>query len=293
MILESLKKQEGYTNSEKSIAEYILNHIASIFDMTANELGNETYTSKTTVLRFCKKLNTKGFKDFQKRLLQEYNGSKREISSNMISGQSTVRDISAAVSNMNYVVMERIRASLDYGQVSRIVKMMKESPYIEIYGVAESYILAQEAAFKIRSLGKSCYAMTGLNEHSIEMTPKYKNKNVAILLSFTGANTYICEIAETLRKSGYYVIGISGNSSNKLKDRCSSCIMLNLNDLILSMEVLTAQCSIQYILNILYVSLLKENYDKNVEGAIEVYKGKYLYQGKNNSFGPFGPENGL
>ena len=56
MILEKLRERKRFTNSEKLIAEYVLKHPEQLYQLSVEELGKETYTSKATVIRLCKKL---------------------------------------------------------------------------------------------------------------------------------------------------------------------------------------------------------------------------------------------
>ena len=278
MIIGTLKQKDNFTESETILANYILEHLADIPDLTAKQLGIVSYTSKDTVLRLCKKVNQSSYKDFQKQLLLEYTTAIHSTeTSTAISGKSTIRDVAATIINLQNVISDQVRMDLDYNQLIRISEKMAESASIEIYGLGECYNLAEDFAFKLRTLGKQCTALNGFNEHATEMnsyTP------LSIILSFTGANSYLRQIAETLRKNHCYVIGITGNASNEIKDACSSCIILRNDTIILGLEVLTARFAFQYILDILFVTLLSNNYDKNVQGAIEVFNGKYLYKGK-------------
>lgn len=57
-ILDNVKLNE----SEKSIWEYIINHLEDIPRLSSRELARLTYTHPTTVLRLSKKLDFEGFK---------------------------------------------------------------------------------------------------------------------------------------------------------------------------------------------------------------------------------------
>jgi len=66
-----LERKEGFTNSERQIADYILKNPKKIKNLTATELGSNSYTSKATVLRLCQKLDLSGYSDLRMTLIKE------------------------------------------------------------------------------------------------------------------------------------------------------------------------------------------------------------------------------
>ncbi|NUU78632.1 MurR/RpiR family transcriptional regulator [Paenibacillus xylanilyticus] len=56
----------------KWTVDYILSNPEVVFDSTAHELAQATYTSLLTIVRLCKKLGTKGYPDFQLKLALDY-----------------------------------------------------------------------------------------------------------------------------------------------------------------------------------------------------------------------------
>lgn len=66
-----LERKEGFTNSERQIADYILKNPTKIQNLTATELGSNSYTSKATVLRLCQKLDLSGYSDLRMTLIKE------------------------------------------------------------------------------------------------------------------------------------------------------------------------------------------------------------------------------
>lgn len=58
LIIEQLVNKYNFTNSEKSISDYILSNTDLFFELSAEEVAKLTFTSKSTVVRMCKKLDT-------------------------------------------------------------------------------------------------------------------------------------------------------------------------------------------------------------------------------------------
>ena len=64
-LLKKLELANQFSPSEKSIAEYILNHSEEVLNLSSVELAKKTFTSPATIVRLCQKLNFKGYNDFK------------------------------------------------------------------------------------------------------------------------------------------------------------------------------------------------------------------------------------
>lgn len=64
-LLYKLEYQDNFTDLKKGIANYILDHKDYIVDLKMTDLAEITYTSPSTISRFCKKLGGKSYNDFR------------------------------------------------------------------------------------------------------------------------------------------------------------------------------------------------------------------------------------
>ena len=58
-ILKMMKSEKGFNEKEKSISRFLLENYEKIVDMPSREVGTYTYTSSSSVVRFCQKLGCK------------------------------------------------------------------------------------------------------------------------------------------------------------------------------------------------------------------------------------------
>lgn len=73
MLLEKLEQGVNFTNHEKDVARYILDHPDKAPGMSSAELAEASFTSKATVVRLCKKLGLSGYQEFRLKLVEEIN----------------------------------------------------------------------------------------------------------------------------------------------------------------------------------------------------------------------------
>ena len=267
---------DGFTNSEKAIAQFILDNPSKFQNLTSEELANKTYTSRATVIRLCKKLSTSGYREFQRMIISDLNEMykiKSMISEEPVDETSTYKDIINIVPSIYELAITNTKMILNHLAMNRVLNKLKYSRKISIYGIGISYTIAETAAFKFMSLGIQCSAFNGLNEHYVQ-TSKSKKEEVAIVISLTGSNPNILRIAEYMKKNGIFVIGIIGSEYNEIANFCDEILEVYSKKQILSLEVINGLTAANYIFDILFVSLLVQDYQHNVDAAIEVLKYK-------------------
>lgn len=277
MIIDQLQNNDNLTTTERTIASYILNHPDDIGSMSAADLADRSFTSKSAVLRLCKKLGYSGYRFFQNALTVEY--TKRKYTGKLFAREpfdknSSLKDIMEQLPDFYMNVTNKTMALLDRNVLRRALNYLRHSDIIDIYGAGITYTVAESCAFKFQTIGFESRACEGINEHYLVRTRSKKQK-MAIVLSFTGANNNMVRAASFLKRSGYYVLGIGGSDSDILKKSCSDYISLYDNNLIMGTEIISSITSCNYVLDILFVSLMTEQYKQNQETALEVYQFRH------------------
>ena len=70
-IIDKIKSQTNFTYTERSVVNYMLKNNPEIVNLTIHQLAILTNTSNATIIRICKKLGFKGFRDFKLALITE------------------------------------------------------------------------------------------------------------------------------------------------------------------------------------------------------------------------------
>lgn len=276
MILEQLREARDFTGSEQMIAEYVLKHTDSLEQLTAADLAKKAFTSKATVIRLCKKLGTKGYRDFNRKVGMEALEEKRVnalLEAEPFNENSSYKDIVQKLPSIYDSAVANIRLSLDRNVIRRVVNRIRQADKVEFYGMGITYTTARAAAFKLMTIGIESSACNGLNEHNIIVSKK-KKKRVAVILSFTGSNPGMVSAAEFLREQGVYVVGMGGGKE-ELRAYCNEFIPIYTAKQIMSMEVIISITSANYILDVIFISLIVDNYQENVDAAVAIYKMRH------------------
>lgn len=71
MLLERLESKEGFTIPNDRLQIIFWKSPTNIQNLTATELGSNSYTSEATVLRLCQKLDLSGYSDLRMTLIKK------------------------------------------------------------------------------------------------------------------------------------------------------------------------------------------------------------------------------
>lgn len=276
MIIDKMRTLENLTVSERAITDYILKNINNLHGLTTEKLAQETFTSKATVSRLCKKLGLKNYYEFKQCILQEREEWLRIQSADSeepVNQKSSFEDIMNTVPVLYDSAIRQAKLSLDKPKIIRIFEKLKRAEKIDIYGTGLMYQAAQVTSFKFMNLGKECSAYDGLNEHYVIADRNRKNK-VVFVLSMTGNNLNMIRIAGLLKDRGFYVVGIGGTETAELKKCCTEYIEVRVIRELRNLDVLVYFTSILYVLDVLFVMMMTNDYEYNVLRAIDVEKSR-------------------
>lgn len=278
MLMDQLKEMANFTNHEKDIASYVLDHLEEIPQLTSDELAKLSFTSKATVIRLCQKLDLSGYQEFKLKLVAEINQEERInrlLANEPITDQSTPSDIMKTLPFLYDKSITNTRLTINENTMNRINNRLKTMDEIHLYGTGISYMLAQSAAYKFSTLGVPCSSFESINGHAL--AARKKERIVVFLISFTGANKTIHQIAQYLKEAtDYYIVGIMGPHSQGIERWCDEIIEIPNRDSLLSLDVIHSFSSANYVLDIIFGMLLAERYENHVLSSVEMLNHQSL-----------------
>ena len=70
-IIDQIRNRESFTPTENTLAKYLEENSRQVVNMSLEQLANTLYVSKSSIIRFCKKLGFKGHKELCVKLAKE------------------------------------------------------------------------------------------------------------------------------------------------------------------------------------------------------------------------------
>ncbi|GEN89008.1 MurR/RpiR family transcriptional regulator [Oceanobacillus sojae] len=259
MLIHKMKYINNLTVQEQHIIDYILEHPGQLFDLTANELAKATFTSSSTIIRLCKKLGAKGFPDFQIKFALEYKDlhmEKYQMSSH--NSLNDDKEIHKSIHSLPFIYEEAIyetQKMLDYERITKIIKWISNADRVNIYGVDANYYIAQQICARWNEFRTNALAFNSINKHYL-VNINQKEKHISFVISHSGNNKAIIDIAQTIRLYNQKVIAVTGNEKSELISITDDYIKSYTSTEQFALSKIINNTSTQYIFDILYLNLL-------------------------------------
>lgn len=216
-LISELKNAAGLTERETDIRNYFLSHPEHIAGMSCQDIGEATYTSAASVSRFCKKFGCKGYPDFKIQFLSDVKGGLAlgENESVQLSARENMVTLLQKVSEAQDQALEATRKALSLSQLLRIKQLLLEHPYLDFYAYDTNIHLARYASSQFFHAGKiaTVYSETDIQVLSTLMAPE---GHLAVLISHTGENFKLIELARMLRRNKTKTIIITSGKETTL-----------------------------------------------------------------------------
>lgn len=249
-MIRDLFHSMQFTQLEYQIINYILDHPDCVIRYNAKELSSLCFVSSPTIIRFVKKLGFKGYNDFQVTYTQEYTLNKR-TEKLTISQNHLIDDIAEILPGIYEQIYLETKQMINKDTFNRVINYMMQAKQIDFYANDNNFSEIQSAALKLNTLGFRAQAFNALNQ-----TYVYKsnpNDTLSFVVSHTGRNAAMSDIAYALRKNRFRVIAITGKETPTLELICNEALYTCSYDEY--REILPYSISMRYLLDILIMAL--------------------------------------
>lgn len=133
-LLSRIEYQSGFSELEKKIADYLIEHKEDVIHMNLKELAKATYTSTATISRFCKKVGEKNFNDFRVHFAEvTQSQSFATVNFNRpFLPDSSVGEIQYNISDIYKQTIDGTNLVLDLNELNRAVDCIDQTNIIDI-----------------------------------------------------------------------------------------------------------------------------------------------------------------
>lgn len=266
-ILKKLKEQNNFTDAERVLANYILDNLNKIGQMTIYTLSDYSFCSVATISRFCKKLKLKNYNQLKMMIVQEcsYAQNKHIETDQPFKKGDTEEYIAETIFNLSVQSLNETLTNIDLKQIHEAAVLIDEAEFIDIYANWNSFVSALNLQSKLIWMGKN---------PTLETTPGFQfakaiisnNKHIAILISYYGTGQEPIKIAKALESSNTPYILITGPSLNPLCVNAKLVIHINIEEQYSKkIAPFSTDVALDFTINLLYSFLFALHYDENME----------------------------
>ncbi|MEG0823547.1 MAG: MurR/RpiR family transcriptional regulator [Erysipelotrichaceae bacterium] len=208
------ESMNAYTETEKRLANYIINNPTEILHDSAEQCGKRVNTSAAAVVRFAKKIGYKGFTDMKLELAR----SKQSESLNFdefIKEEDSFEIVMKKAYSSNIKTIEQTYHLLNSTDLKLAVEWLLKANRIFIFGVGASGVVCLDIMQKLARIGRSVFFQSD-SHIQITYAANMKPNDVAIAISYSGKTKEIITATNAAHSNGAKVIAITQLNSNNL-----------------------------------------------------------------------------
>lgn len=205
-----------FTESDKQIYKTLLSHQDLAYQLTINELAHHSFTSKSSVLRFVKKLGFRGFSDFK----YSIDWDKPKSQSNSANSIDLLNEV------------KLIETSLMPQKIQYFSTLVKEASLICLIATGEDQSIQMKNFARMLLKKGIMSSQLHLNPNS-ELTKlvldKLTRQNLLIVFSAGGNSSMIKQYILPIIEKAIPVIAITAFSQNWLSEEAALTFSLNIS----------------------------------------------------------------
>ncbi|MCM3600437.1 MurR/RpiR family transcriptional regulator [Robertmurraya korlensis] len=267
-LLHKLEHKQGFTDTEKRIADFILINQEDVPNMFIQELAENTFTSHSAIIRLTQKLGFSGYRNFKVALIHEIQSNKHTIAHvdpnfPFLPTDSSI-NIAKKMADLTIETIRKTLVKLERNQLNKAVDLIRSSKRIFLFGNGDSQIRARSFQNKFIKINKQLiiadeYGETTWNSLSMDQL------DCAIFISYAGNSASYTKIIKYLASMKIPLIMLTGNSESTMSKLCNLTIEVPHDEYdFFKVGTFSSQISFEYILDTLFSIIYAKEYTSNL-----------------------------
>ena len=255
-----------FSKTEKIAAEYILNHLDDMGDISIQELAENADVSTSSILRMARSIGYKGYAEFRKSLITSIAlaESNKKISDEDINEEDSIDNIIHKITSKNVQSLLDTETVMSSSSLKKSVDLIRKSNQILLYGLGASYIAAKDLYLKFVRISKPCI----INEDWHLQLISARNatpKDVAIVFSYSGQTTEIIECLKYLKENKTPIIAITRCVDTPISKLADIKLYTTSNESLFRTAAMSSRISSLNVVDILYTCYANATYDSTLK----------------------------
>ena len=202
--------------SEKKVADYVINNLQQVLRMTVQMLTKEVGVSEPTIFRFCNSLGFTGFKDFKISVAERMTNEDYFFSD--INKDNFKNDIQELVTSVLRSEEDTILATIkgmDYNKLNIVANMVIKSSKICFFGAGSSGIICKDAMLKFIRLGKSVWGIDDYHT-ACNLVSLFKPEDLVICVTNTGNTKETVSLIKIAKDNRIPTVSLTSSVQSKV-----------------------------------------------------------------------------
>lgn len=282
MLIREQLEQYDFSNSERSIVDYILEEKMNIRDMTTKEIAQAAFASPSTLVRIAQKLDYRGWNELKEEFLkeEEYLQSHfQNIDANLpFKRGDNIMTIAGKIAALKKEAIDDTLSLITHDNLQKALLIMRKASSIGIYAASNNLIISQEFQFHMSRIGKRV-DMCQMQGDVVYTAYLAAPSSCALMISYSGETPILIKAAEMLKKHKIPIIVITNIGDSQLSKMADCVLRICTREKQYSkIATFTTDSSIAYLLDVIYSCLFAVDYEKNLQ--VKIDSGRAIEEGR-------------
>lgn len=269
MLIRERLKTEKFSDTEKVLVDYLLEKKDRVRHMTVKQIGEETYTSPSLLIRIAHKMGYDGWESLKNAYCdeEEYLASHfTETDANLpFSGKDSSMVIAGRIVSLKKEALDDTLALLEHDDLSRAVRMLQRASSMEVFGVSSNALIAEEFALKMSRIGYPVHVHQ-LQSELVFNAAMCPSSACAMIISYSGETTVLKQCMDLLKEQRVPVMALTGLGNNTIAKEADVVLHVSTREKLYSkIANYVTEESILALLDILYSAYFARNYERNLK----------------------------
>jgi DNA-binding MurR/RpiR family transcriptional regulator len=198
---------DGLPPNQKTLAEYILDHLEEIPFLNTKELAEKGGTSTATVVRFAQRLDYSGYPALRREVSKAL---RQELNVEYVSRIETLEgDVLERVAHQDVADINETLNMLDRGDFQKAVQFLTKAKRIHTAGLGISYLMAGITAYQLNQVGLNAGVMRQGFTNFLEQAVFFDKDDVLLVLSYPPYPTETITLTKLAREAHIPVVAIT------------------------------------------------------------------------------------
>lgn len=222
MNKEQFMDMEHFSNTEKGIHAFVLSHVEEIQKLSIRELAKETFTTTTTIMRYCKKIGYSGFEEFKINI--QHDIKQLPYEDFQIDQAENIVHVLNKMKMLYDNVVEQTLQQMSIAQLERILTKLDQVRYVDFIVYDANIAFAEYASHYFYLIGKVCNIHSSIDEQLLFSMNLHPEDHLVIIISRSGSSERMFKVVKELKKKKAYMVLFTQSSETPLSGYCSETI---------------------------------------------------------------------
>lgn len=256
------RMRESLTPAESRVVRVLQDEPEAVRDMPIGRLADRSGSSEASIVRLCRKLQFKGYKDLRLALAEDSgHGHRLSRLHEDVDPDDQPGRILSKVTAATVRTLDDTLSVVDSAVLDRAVSALRRARTINVAGSGASGSVAQDARFRFLKAGFECHALVD-SSSLLTRVATLGREDVLIVISHSGRTRDIITAASEARRRGVFVIGITQFGAQPLGAACDATLFTSSRETAFRSEAMASRIAQLVLLDALFVAVSMPSYDE-------------------------------